>query len=502
MKKILILCLLCMPGGTTKLQAQTTKDFEKLKSKYEHEYLDFKQQAEKDYEDFRDKANAEYAQFMREAWEWYKGERPMPMPVISEPIIPPVTIPEKDKDKIPENRPIEMDEIIPVPKPKPVPEPVAPVPVPPRPAEEWYTFTFYGTSCRVRLGNSQKIFLDNTKEKTVAKVWEKLAGKDYNALVHDCLELRNNMQLCDWAYVQMIDTLFSKYYRGSFPSEVALFQTFVLSQSGYKVHIARGNDDLLHMLIASDYIIYNYSYWNLNREKYYLLEHNDVGGLFVYTKAFPEECCMRLAITQEQRFKETSGPARTLASKRYPEVSAKITTNKNLIDFFNNYPVSYINNDATTKWRFYANAPLSYSSKSRLYPILKQVIAGKSEKDAANRLINFVQTAFVYEYDDKVWGGDRAFFAEETLYYPYSDCEDRAILFSRLVRDLMGLDVVLVYYPGHLATAVQFHESISGDYLIIGEKRYLVCDPTYIGASIGLTMPGMDNQKAKVVILN
>ena len=89
-----------------------------------------------------------------------------------------------------------------------------------------------------------------------------------------------------------------------------------------------------------------------------------------------------------------------------------------------------------------------------LYTPLREQLAGLDKKEAAERLLNFVQTAFVYEYDEKVWGHDRAFFAEETLFYPYCDCEDRSILFSRLVRDLLGLDAVLVYYPGHLATAV------------------------------------------------
>lgn len=56
-------------------------------------------------------------------------------------------------------------------------------------------------------------------------------------------------------------------------------------------------------------------------------------------------------------------------------------------------------------------------------------------------ILNWVQTGSEYEYDDKVWRHDRAFFAEETLYYPYCDCEDRSILFSRFVRDLLGLDV-------------------------------------------------------------
>lgn len=69
------------------------------------------------------------------------------------------------------------------------------------------------------------------------------------------------------------------------------------------------------------------------------------------------------------------------------------------------------------------------------------------------------------------------------------------------MRDLIGLDVVLIYYPGHLATAVKFNQSVSGDYIIYGDSRYVVCDPTYINAPVGMTMPEMDNSTSFVVVL-
>ena len=117
-------------------------------------------------------------------------------------------------------------------------------------------------------------------------------------------------------------------------------------------------------------------------------------------------------------------------------------------------------------------------------------------------LLNFVQTSLVYEYDDKVWGGDRAFFAEETLYYPYADCEDRAILYSRLVRDLLGIKAVLIYYPGHLATAINLEGyNQRGDYIEVRGERYYIADPTYINAPIGLQMPQLKNEKIKVILL-
>ena len=110
-----------------------------------------------------------------------------------------------------------------------------------------------------------------------------------------------------------------------------------------------------------------------------------------------------------------------------------------------------------------------------------------------------MQTAFDYRTDDEQFGQERPLFADETLYYPYSDCEDRAILYAVLVRDLLGLDVVLLHYPGHLATAVCFGDDTPGDYMSIGGRKYIVCDPTYIGAPIGLAMPQYKQTPAEIV---
>ena len=178
-----------------------------------------------------------------------------------------------------------------------------------------------------------------------------------------------------------------------------------------------------------------------------------------------------------------------------------MSVNKNLIDFFDTYPQACYKGNATTRWAAYANTPLDKSVQNALYPPLKKTIEGMNERQAVEILLNWVQTAFEYRLDDNVWGHDRAFFAQETLYYPYCDCEDRAILFSRLVRDLVGLDVVLLYYPGHLAAAVGFSNDEKGDYLTYKNRKYIVCDPTYINAGVGRTMPNMNNQEAQVIAL-
>jgi hypothetical protein len=186
-------------------------------------------------------------------------------------------------------------------------------------------------------------------------------------------------------------------------------------------------------------------------------------------------------------------PQRTLVSRRFPNLKITISENKNLIDFYNDYPLS-------SKWDFYSAASLSEETKRTLYPILRREIAGKSTSDAANMLINFVHTAFDYPTDGDQFGYERPLFGDETFYYPYSDCEDRSILYAILVRELLGLETVLLNYPGHLATAVHFPDNTAHGWHFRWEDRvYTICDPTYIGADAGDCMTQFQTVAPKIV---
>ena len=113
-----------------------------------------------------------------------------------------------------------------------------------------------------------------------------------------------------------------------------------------------------------------------------------------------------------------------------------------------------------------------------------------------------VAQSFPYEYDDVVWGKDRTFFMEESWYYPYSDCEDHAINFTHLVKDILGLDTAFISYPGHLSAAVAITDgSAKGDYLIHNGKKYTVCDATYFYAPAGSTASAYNNANATLVPL-
>jgi hypothetical protein len=285
----------------------------------------------------------------------------------------------------------------------------------------------------------------------------------------------------------------------STPDEATLLMAFIYQQSGYKMRLGVADDHLL-MLYACSHKIFGHTFFEIDGENYYTYGRN-ASTIKICEAVYPKEKPLSLWIPKAQMLAEDMSEERAFKSERYQNFCINVSVNKNLLAFFNDYPSSKVNENIMTRWAMYANTPMEMSVSDKLYPLLREKIAGLSQKDGVEQLLNWVQTAFEYKYDEEVWGRDRAFFAEETLYYPYCDCEDRSILLSRLVRDIMGLKTILIYYPGHLAMAVGFTEEVQGDYIIVGNNRYVVCDPTYIGATVGMTMPQMNNHAAKVIVL-
>ena len=345
-------------------------------------------------------------------------------------------------------------------------------------------------------GSISYLSLPSLKGEDVAKAWKRLSGKEYDNMIADCLKIRSDYKLGDWAYLLMLLS-FSDAFLGSYNEDI-LLTAYLFCQSGYKMRLAT-NDKELCLLYGTKHQIYGLAAYEIDGYYYYQL-NGEEKELQIANFTFPKEQALSLAISELPLLKRDESELRTISAERYA-TQAACSVNKNLMAFYDFYPSSQLDNNHMTRWALYANTPMDAKVKGQLYPSLKKSIEGKTTAEAADILLDFVQTGFVYEYDDKVWGSDRAFFGEESLYYPYCDCEDRSILYSHLVRDLLGLDVILVYYPGHLATAVRFNEPVTGDYISLNGNKYLVCDPTYIGAPIGETMPGMENKTAKVILL-
>lgn len=464
------------------------------------QYEQFKQQAHQEYADFRKKCNANYAEFLKKAWESYQAGPIIPQP--KDDMGPPVIMSDEDREKPISPKPIPIDTIIKPVLDEPQPLPVSPIYEQTGPDYNVLTLKYFGTEAKVRVPKQNvNLFSDKFSMESMSDAWMALSEGGYDNLLRDCLEMRIRYGLCDWAYLLLLRDISEELYGGSNNSST-FFMAWAYCQTGYQMRLAVA-ENKLYMLMGSKHQIYNWSYYVLEGGYFYPFRHDraEISNAQISDTSFPEEKPISLFMNETQAFAENYGNERVISSSQYPNVIGTVRINQNLMDFYSTYPTSQFGDNVASRWAMYANTPMAENVKKQLYPSLRQAINGKPQLEAINMLLNWVQTGFVYEYDDKIWGDDRAFFAEESLNYPYCDCEDRSILFTRIVRDLLGLKCILIFYPGHLACAVHFSDDVEGDYIMLESQKFIVTDPTYIGAPAGYTMPGMDNKTATVILL-
>lgn len=545
MNKILSILFLCSSLVSITVDAQT---FDEYRDAYLSKFNSYKTTVIDKYEEYRNRVNEEYSQFMRQAWTEYKANPARPIPLRKEPPKPVVKEPDdiiinpnplSDIQKSDENEIVEeninegdvnvdidsltleqdlselladivkepkgnkqanilpIDSIIPVIEENYEAIPIAPLPKyePMQAVTPGHSFCYYGVSCKVALLDEHNFTLNGITENDVADGWDVLSSGEYLQIVSQCVDYSKELNLSDWGYLRFLQIMTESFFSINKKNEAVLMQMYILAQSGYKVRIARCGEQLL-LLLPIDKVVYNYSYLTVDGIPYYII-NNDCKGqsFYLYNRALPSETPFSLFLTSVPMLETEQNDLfkRSLLSSN--ELAVSVTINPNLLSFYNDYPIS-------SEWNYYALASLGKELKSTLYPTLKEKIANLSQLDAANLLLNFVQTAFDYKTDAEQFGYERPLFGDETFYYPYCDCEDRSILYSILVRDLLGLDVVLLNYPQHLATAVKFTEDVTGDYISLNGCKYVICDPTYIGAEVGNSMPNYRNVSATVIYIS
>lgn len=487
--------------------AQNTMD--EFSALLNQSYDEFAKQARQEYADFRDKVNQEYADFMRaHPWTPTKIEKPVPAPVYKEPA-PDVT-PEEDEEQeqsapvpMPAPKPVVIETVIPIDAPLPQPQPISPIHEVPVVIEEGNPLQviFYGTPINLRPTDSLDDFqLNGANEDAFATGWEELSKSSTNNLIADCLRVRSDYNLPDWGYVKFLDAVASAI-KGNTGNEKVLLQGFLLNQSGYKVRFAYDGEKKLHLLFATRGIMYDHSRYHVDDDWFYSYTKPQGTEVYICKFGMPKEQAVSMGIEKSPILAYTPGTRRDVTAKRYPEIKVSVTPNKNLIDFYNEYPDATLEMSPYSLWVIHGNTPASPEVKEQLYPALRKAIEGKTQLEGVQMLLKLAQS-FPYEYDETIWGTDRTFWMDESWEYPYSDCEDHSINFTRMIRDILGLDVCLIYYPGHLSSCVAITEGdVKGDYIDFGGKRYTVCDPTYFYGGVGRTAPSNDNSEAILIPL-
>lgn len=501
MKKHFFLFILLLIPSLGWGQEKVEDDFERYAREQEAAFSEYVSQEEKNFKAYYDSINREFAQYLAETWPDYlltKKEPPLKTPippVVYQPDTPrpkPVKQPIKDKD---------VESPLPPRVPQPDKEngkdghPLPKLPIIP-PATNGVETQFYGTSIILKKATYVLPQLAGTDEKSIAAYWTALTRLPYTDWSQYIRQLSASLRLNDWGMYQLINKTFEVYFPGRNKNEQTVFAVFTLNQLGFKAKIGRTQHRLLP-LIAFNCNVFNTSffrYGNENGTTYTVVntEHDDLSTVQSCRMEYGGATRLMDMSLQTAPALHTQIASKTLNTK---EEQYLMQYDKNYIQLLSGYPC--------VDFHLYAESALSEAFLQSVDMKLRPSIQGKSQEEAVNKLLHFVQYAFDYQTDQEQFGYERWFFPEETIASRYSDCEDRAILFSQLVRRLLNMEVVLIYYPGkHLATAVKFdNPNTQGDYLTVDGKKFLICDPTYIGATLGMGMPSLKQVPIEVIRL-
>lgn len=551
-----VLCLHSLTGG-----AQT---FEEYKKQRQQDFQQFKENETRKMQALRDEYDAfvrareqEYEQYLKQAWEAFEVSKAIPVPEEPKPLVipefvPPAFTPEPEPMEEPVETPVE--EPVEEPAEEPEEEPVRP-PIPPeaprpdiKPVSETLlppaplplerlpdhlfrlpelpaaipeaedqpiarltpllskidpssylkanlNFDFYGT--KIYLDYDQSLSIpapEPVNEDGISRYWKEACQASYHQLINQLLQYRSALGLNDWGYCLLVKETAERI---SPPTANArrLLTWFLLTRSGYKAKISYAGEQT-SVIIPTAQVMYGKSYVTISHMNYYFLDKIDNNEIHTYARDYHDATrlfdfnlnkALNLAPDPEEHEFTFTWAGRTF--------KVTVPVNKNVINFYRDYPQV----DLNVYFDAAVEPVISESVGNELLPMLEPL----SEAEKVNFLLKFVQTAFGYQVDQEQFGREKYFFAEEVFYYPYSDCEDRSVLFAWLVHRLLGMKVIGLSYDGHVATAVHFDnpEGIYGKYFVFRQERYIVTDPTYINAPAGMTMPQYASAQAELLEL-
>jgi len=330
------------------------------------------------------------------------------------------------------------------------------------------------------------------KKTKVIRFYEQYASKDsWQKISHELYLLSQAKQLNDWGFYYLLSVASESIFQDS--DEQVLFTWLSLLKNGINARIAY-NKESIYVLAAFKEQIYNTGVVTILGQDYYLLNRrNDKisGGLHTYEANYPGDL-KPVSIEMKTLPKLANVPENRIFL--FDLDTLQIRINLSLINFYSAYPDCNL--------PVYFNTPLSPQAISSLDASLKPMMKDKTEKEKVDILLKFVQDAFPYKLDMEQFGREKYFFPDETLHYPYSDCEDRAVFLVKLIYLYTNLTAIGLEYSDHVSVAVKLNAPMPGSYVVFKNDRYYICDPTYIGAGLGMAMDEMKKQSPDIIVVN
>lgn len=354
---------------------------------------------------------------------------------------------------------------------------------------------FLGHKLDVRVPAAwSELQLQGATRNAVASFWKSASRSSVEPVVKQLESIQQRLNLNGWGYVRVVNMLAEK---ATGDRNTAVATTWaVLLKSGADVRVGF-SDGVLYLLYSAQEDLYETDYFEFDGTRYYVFDTEDpVNRLTSYAGDYEgTDSRINVAPNSMPNAVGTELERQLDFTFQGEQYTVEVPIRESLIQYLDTIPqldvVRYFRAKPSPRMREYVVKPL------------QKAVDGRPRAEQINLLLRFVQTAFEYSTDGDQFGYENYLFPEETLFYPASDCEDRAALFAWLVRDILDLEVAVLDYPGHIATALGFdaQDSRRGNLISVDGRNLVVADPTYINANIGMVMPDFRKERPEAIPL-
>lgn len=457
-------------------------------------FLDFYRQRAQEFQDWRSKANSEFTDYLAAAWEEFlvqRGKEDPVGPVPDEPVY---------YDPSEAGRQQSMHGL---PAPGLITAPAIAAPFPAISAaysgSNEVTVDFFGIKESVPFADNMRIPRIQATEQDASKAWKTLSESDFMPTVEALENIRKEHSMSDWALYTTIKKMTDAVYIEEYVNEKVMTQMFLLSQMQYKARVGSSGGQMI-LLLPFSAPIYQVPYITDDNEDFYIYSYsrlNSQDPLYTFSDDFSAaEKKMNLVIDRQLIVSNSDYQLKSMPSwTQYIGEEVSVPLNIPCVKFTLDYPQS----DLMT----YHLSDVDIQLKKAVFTSVKYKILKDSMDpvQAVSFVLTLIQRGFDYKTDYEMFGRAKPLFVEESFFYGSNNCKDRVLVFSWLVKDLLGLDVAMFSYKGHVACGVALPSDVTGDSFSINGIRYVMCDPTYIGAPIGATMPKYRGVEPQITVL-
>ncbi|WP_459722091.1 hypothetical protein [Sideroxyarcus sp. TK5] len=444
-----------------------------------------KQQAE--FQSYREQQDADFADFLKARWREFDSfhgkvriKEPKPAQI---PVAPGVTPPRQ----------------IIAPKPVAPVRPAPPVPSKPSPVSpDTLRIDFYGNPLDFSFDPAWQRYRsgEQASSQAMSAFWMMMSGSRYAQTLQAVNMASQRLKLDDWGRVSLWRAVARSLQPGR-KTEQSLLLWYFLIKSGYDVRLGYAGNDV-YLFVAVRQPVYATKFTRVGEQTYYAVLADDrgdsIGRFYTYEASYPVKLKALDIGSAEIGFTREVRAERSLSfDYKGQAVKLSVPYDRNLVEYLEGFPQS--------EFALYFDTDGSSLLRRSVLAGLRAYTENMKEQEAVNFLLAFVQRAFAYKTDNDQFGREKYFFIEESLYFPYNDCEDRSVLFAWLVRELTGLKVIGLLYPGHMTTAVALTQP--GNSMASVEhlgQRFVIADPTYIGATVGMAMPAYAATKPSQIV--